>query len=193
MFVPERHRIFRVGSVAGRIHKFAFVLVLTALPFSAPAFAAEVGATKSIPLGFRLFCLKNPNECKATKNVAAVYSTKLMRRLSLVNISINRAITPGKDRLGTDTWSLNVAVGDCEDYVVTKRSALTRAGIPAGALRIATAMTPSSQGHAVLIVKTTKGDLVLDNLTDAILPKPESGLRFVAISEANPLRWTSDV
>jgi predicted transglutaminase-like cysteine proteinase len=75
--------------------------------------------------------------------------------------------------------------------VITKRSRLIGMGLPAGALRIAYAKTSSGEGHAVLIVKTNKGDYVLDNRTSSIRPKSQSGLRFISISTANPKKWVA--
>lgn len=143
------------------------------------------------PLGFKLFCLKNPNECKGSSKSSAAYTTALMRTLKSVNLQVNRSIKPKRDAKGTDRWTIGSAQGDCEEYVLAKRSKLIRAGVPAGALRIATARTRKGEGHAVLIVKTSRGDLVLDNLTNAIKSKSASGLRFVSISGANPHRWAS--
>jgi len=54
---------------------------------------------------------------------------------------------------------------DCVGYVLAKREALIRAGIPANALSPAVVRTRGGVVHAVLIVTTTEGDQVLDNLS----------------------------
>lgn len=80
--------------------------------------------------------------------------------------------------------------GDCEDYAITKRHKLIAQGWPIRSLRLAVARTAWGEGHAVLVVKTSDGDLVLDNLTSAIKPFQKSGLRFLKIqSEDNPRMW----
>ncbi len=112
-----------------------------------------------------------------------------MKKLNFVNKEVNLAIAPKND-VGTDKWSLNVSAGDCEDYVLAKRSALTKAGIPAGALRIATATTKEGVGHAVLIVRTQRGDFVLDNLTNTIKTWDKVDHTMIAISGANPSKWS---
>jgi len=94
-----------------------------------------------------------------------------------------------RSRDGGDTWSVDPAYGDCEDYAMTKRSHLIHMGVPASALRIAYVKTSWGEGHAVLVVRTDSGELVLDNLTRAILPIQQTGLRVVSMSGANPSRW----
>lgn len=143
------------------------------------------------PLGFKVFCLKNPTECKAGSKGSLPMTNATMQTLKRVNMSVNNAIRPTHDRNGKDVWTLNASSGDCEDYVITKRSRLIKMGLPAGALRIAYAKTRSGAGHAVLIVKTSQGDFVLDNRTNAIKLKAQAGLRIISISGANPKSWTS--
>jgi len=103
---------------------------------------------------------------------------------------VNNAIRPKNDRGGKDVWTLDASSGDCEDYVVTKRSRLIKMGLPPAALRIAYAKTRSGEGHAILIVKTSQGDFVLDNRTNAIKLKAQAGLRIISMSGANPKSWT---
>ena len=44
-------------------------------------------------------------------------------------------------------------------------------------------------GHAVLVVRTDQGDLVLDNLTGTIKPSNQTGLRWVAMTNADGRSW----
>ena len=142
------------------------------------------------PLGFKIFCLKYPNECKAGSKGSLPMTDATMQTLKRVNLSVNNAIRPVNDRNGKDVWTLNASSGDCEDYVITKRSRLIKMGLPPGALRIAYAKTRSGEGHAILIVKTSQGDFVLDNRTNAIKLKAQAGLRVISMSGANPKSWT---
>ncbi|WP_236759154.1 transglutaminase-like cysteine peptidase, partial [Agrobacterium tumefaciens] len=76
------------------------------------------------------------------------------------------------------------------DYAVTKRQRLLRAGWPSGALRIATARTSTGIGHAVLVVSTSQGDLVLDNRTNVVKPWKAVDLKWIKIqSHENPRVW----
>lgn len=142
----------------------------------------------SAPLGFQIFCLKNPKECKSSSTKKVAYSSDLMRVASQINRKVNRYIRPRNDR-GRDIWTLNARVGDCEEYILSKRSKLIKAGVPSGALRIATARTRTGEGHAVLIIRTNKGDFVLDNRTNTIKSWKHTDLRFIAISGSNPRKW----
>lgn len=56
------------------------------------------------------------------------------------------------------------ARGDCEDFALTKKMRLRDAGVPSSALLVALAVTASGKQHAVLIVRTDHGDIVLDSL-----------------------------
>ena len=69
--------------------------------------------------------------------------------------------------------------GDCEDYVLQKRRMLIQAGWPREALLITVVRDRKDEGHAMLTVKTDKGEFILDNQTDEILPWTDTGYRFV--------------
>lgn len=140
------------------------------------------------PLGFQIFCMQNSVECKSSSTSKINYSFRLMRTLANVNREVNASIEAQND-LGIDKWTLNPEQGDCEDYLLTKRSILAKSGIDIGALRIATATTSTGEGHAVLIVKTNRGDFVLDNRTNLIKPFNRTDLSFIAISGVNPYKW----
>ena len=53
--------------------------------------------------------------------------------------------------------------GDCEDYALAKRRELINQGWAASTLLIAVVRQQSGAGHAVLMARTDRGDLVLDN------------------------------
>jgi predicted transglutaminase-like cysteine proteinase len=142
------------------------------------------------PLGFQLYCLKNPQQCRASGQSSLQATDTVMATLAKVNSSVNLQIKPRNDVVG-DTWTVDPAsgYGDCEDYAMTKRSHLIRMGLPASALRMAYVETRWGEDHAVLVVRTNAGEFVLDNLTSAILPIQRTGLRLKSISSANPTQW----
>ena len=148
-----------------------------------------VGSRYSPPFAFIVFCVRNPGECRTSSPDEVVLDNELMATLQSVNRAVNRSIRPRSER--GDVWRVNVSAGDCEDYALTKRSRLIAAGFPPGALRIAIVRIASGEGHAVLVVKTDQADLVLDNRTNTIRPWNETGLRWVAMSGANPRNWTN--
>ncbi|MCZ8158514.1 MAG: transglutaminase-like cysteine peptidase [Rhizobiaceae bacterium] len=146
------------------------------------------GARASAPLQMQLFCLQNPKDCKPSKAKVVTYTTQIEKKIRAINAAVNREIKPTREK--RDIWSVNVRKGDCDDYVMTKRQRLIRAGIPASALRIAVVRTRMGEGHAVLIVKTTEGDFVLDNLRRTVVKRNASGYHYVSVSTGNPLKWT---
>lgn len=146
------------------------------------------GSAIQAPLGMQVFCLKQPAYCRGGGQSQITMSDDVMALLKRTNSWINHSIRPRHDRSG-DVWSINVSSGDCEDYVLTKRATLIEQGLPAGALRIATAYTARGEGHAVLVVRTDKGDFVLDNRKRAVLEWHQTDLRWVSLSSSNPQRW----
>lgn len=143
------------------------------------------------PFAYVKYCVANADDCAEGHGPAMITaSAKQLRQLRQVNFQINRSIEPRYDDAGTDEWQADVTAGDCEDYVLTKRRRLIELGWSPNALRIAIAYTPNNNGHAVLVVSTTKGDLVLDNRNNAVLNWHDTDLRWVMIqSPKNPLYW----
>lgn len=163
----------------------AAIVGITAVAASAPANAGSGRA----PLGYQLMCLKTPQECKGGGKARINVTSDVMATLKRVNSHVNRTIKPRYDT-GADVWSANASSGDCEDYVLAKRRALIKAGIPSSSLRIAYVKTRKGEGHAILVVKTSGKDLVLDNLSASIKPLSQSGYRIISISGANPRNWS---
>jgi predicted transglutaminase-like cysteine proteinase len=141
------------------------------------------------------FCLRYPSECKANPTDDGIIdlTDENSDLLNRVNRDVNAAIAPVRKGYGTnlrDGWTIAPAKGDCNDYAVTKRHELLRDGLPANALRLAVVMTASGAGHLVLLAATTNGDLVLDNLTDAIRPWHSANYHWLKIQSAgDPRLW----
>lgn len=149
---------------------------------------AEMQTAALAPFAMQVFCAKSPRQCAGAGTASKVTATNdLLAVLSQVNRRVNAAITPRNDR--ADTWQVGASSGDCEDYVLTKRANLIRKGVPAGALRIATTATPQGESHAVLVVKTSQGDYVLDNLSNQVKTLRASGYRIHSMSSSDPTRW----
>lgn len=82
--------------------------------------------------------------------------------------------------------------GDCEDYAIYKKAALIKAGFPPEQLLIATVLDRQRQSHAVLVLRTGTQDLVLDNLTNRILPWQKTGYTFLRLQDPRqPAHWVS--
>ena len=110
-----------------------------------------------------------------------------------VNRQINRAMVGVTDQVAfgrNEFWTLPLSapelrsvrtkpLADCEDFALEKRRALIAAGIPESAIYLAVAVSPRTSLHAVVIVATDRGDLVLDNLNDWLLGSQETGYIWV--------------
>lgn len=140
------------------------------------------------PIAYQIFCMRNPMECVGSSRSIVYYSSDVMKQIARVNSKVNSSMQVASDKK-VDRWTVNASSGDCEDFALTKRSQLVKMGIPAGALRIAVVMTEKGDGHAVLVVRTTRGDYVLDNRRPRILKRQFAGYRWERIATADPRRW----
>jgi predicted transglutaminase-like cysteine proteinase len=142
------------------------------------------------PFSHVVFCHKYPGECAASNGPARIELTLEKRQeLERVNREVNSQIRPKNDN-GDDVWTLAPRSGDCEDYAITKRHVLIKRGWPASALLLAEGFTASGEGHLALVVRTSKGDIVLDNVTDTVLGWNQAGLRWQKIqSSTSPRIW----
>ena len=112
-----------------------------------------------------------------------------------INNAVNTAVTPRTDMEmwgQEEVWSYPDGLGDCEDYVLEKRRELMAAGVPAGSLLITVVRQPNGDGHAVLTVRTTEGDYILDNLEPRVLAWQETEYTYLKRqSEKNSGAWVS--
>lgn len=167
----------------------------------APALAAGAMATGGLtsqPIGHYDFCKAHRSECSVRPaNLApATMNSKLWQQLTSVTTAVNAAVKPMSDAdiYGKDeVWAYpDNGVGDCEDYVLEKRRRLNQLGISLANLLITVVRKPDGEGHAVLTVRTSKGDYVLDNLNDKVRPWDQTGYRFLKRQATdNTGRWVS--
>lgn len=123
----------------------------------------------------------------------------LWRELSKVNRSINRRIRsiPDYDVYGqNDFWAVPLKgrsrYGDCEDYALEKRRALRNRGYSERVLSIALVRTRWGQDHAVLLVRTDQGEMVLDSLSPWVRPWTEVGYAWMTRqSPLDPSVWVT--
>jgi predicted transglutaminase-like cysteine proteinase len=144
------------------------------------------------------FCLRYPADCKSdpAENTQVDMNDENSKLLDRVNHEVNAAINPMMKGYGSDLgdgWTISPAMGDCNDYAVTKRHELLQSGLPARALRLSVVQTASGIGHLVLVVATTKGDLVLDNLTETIRPWQNTSYHWLKIQSTTDARFWYEV
>jgi len=161
-------------------------------------FFASVGATARSPIGWVEFCSNDPDQC--TKGFSQprdiILTQTAWRDLLKVNDWVNETIKPMTDMEHwgvVERWSLPTdGYGDCEDYVLLKRKLLIDAGWPSEALLITIVRDQKDEGHAVLTVKTDRGEFILDNQNERVLLWADSGYRFVKRqSQSDPNVWVS--
>ena len=155
--------------------------------WSASAFAAssmQTGELTSQPIGHFEFCKVSTPECRI-KSIGVPPLTAGQRTMAMIesiNIQVNQAIRPETDLkiFGKDeVWAYPKGEGDCEDYVLLKRKILMNRGISPANLLITVVRKPDGEGHAVLTLRTKKGDYILDNLEDEMVPWEATEYRFL--------------
>lgn len=164
--------------------------------FTNVAFAPVAGAT-SIPVGHADFCRRNPSECQMNPTVVDdVHLTQAnWQQLLDVNTTFNTTIVPETDQqlYGVpEYWTYPHGYGDCEDIALAKRRALIQAGWPVSDLLMTVAREADGEGHAVLMVRTDRGDLILDNQDSTVRDWKDSPYHFLKRqSQANAGAWVS--
>jgi predicted transglutaminase-like cysteine proteinase len=158
----------------------------------------SVGEATRAPIGWIEFCVEYDPECKTKPSSPrdVVFSTQAWKDLVRVNRWVNTNIKPMTDMEHwgvVERWNYpDDGYGDCEDYVLLKRRMLMRAGWPREALLITVVRDQHGDGHAILTVKTDKGEFILDNQRDDILLWSDTGYRFVKRqSQSDPNVWVS--
>lgn len=157
---------------------------ILAMPGAAAAGSMETGRVTSQPIGHYEFCKAHKEECRPVKDAAAAprvtdYGWGVARE---VNSAVNFSIMPRTDMeiFGREeVWAYPDVAGDCEDYVLLKRHMLIERGFSPSDVLITVVRKPDGEGHAVLTLRTSDGDYVLDNLEDEIKPWRETPYRYL--------------
>ena len=181
---------------AGFASLLVAVLVLGAQPLHASgtsgAFLSTRGAI-SAPGGAAGLCVKYSWACAHTAHRTMSEGT-LLRLATAVNSKVNRQTRAIEDRTQygrEEHWALPTRRGgDCEDFVLLKKKILMEHGVASNRLLIATVLDRQRRSHAVLILRTARGDLILDNQNKRILPWEQTGYTFLKLQDPQALgRW----
>lgn len=158
------------------------------------AFVAEVRET-SIPMGHAAFCQARPDEClqNASFKSYVELTQNNWAQLLEINAKFNAEIKPINDidlYQTEEFWTYPRGYGDCEDYVLAKRRALLEAGWPASTLLVTVVRQQNGEGHAVLTVRTDRGDLILDNQEGLIKVWSQTPYHYIKRqSQVHAGRW----
>ena len=183
-------------STAKNIAKTMGAALLAAFAFAAPSQAQSVDFTNaafvqvsinptSIPVGAADFCHRRPSECAPYAHPIAneTLTDTRWNQLVQVNAMVNATIIPVSDQelYGVEEfWTYPTSgYGDCEDFALEKRRQLIDLGWAPSTLMIAVVRQANGEGHAVLMVRTDRGDLVLDNQDGTIRVWNETPYRYL--------------
>jgi predicted transglutaminase-like cysteine proteinase len=190
--------------------RIAIALLCLGVGFAAPQGRADIidppPSAPDMPLGgdddrpttaWKDFCRRLPAECEVDLGEPAILTLTpaTWSLLKSVNLRVNETITPITDQAHwgvNDRWDYpEDGKGDCEDIQLLKRKLLAEAGLPRRAMRMTVVIDSKDAGHAVLTVRTDRGDLVLDNETDAVLPWDKTGYEFIKREGSDSQAWVA--
>lgn len=149
------------------------------------------------PIGGIRFCLEHRPDCAASSarpdNEGVALTNERWQELWRIDHEVNQEISPdAKLGPGTEQWKIAPLYGNCHDYAVTKRHDLLALGWPPSDLLLAEVLLPTDEHHLVLVVRTSEGDLVLDNLNSDLVPVAATYGRFKWLriqTPQNPYYW----
>jgi predicted transglutaminase-like cysteine proteinase len=169
----------------------------SAMPQSGTVLLSDGTAAPS-PFGYAPYCATPSQEeapqerlfgkifCHAAAQRTAMQLTPdRFRELDEVQRQVNAAISYAP----TTSWSPLATSGDCKTYSARKALELLERGWPAAAMRLATVFVDDGsrqqfQYHAVLLVDTDHGTLVLDSRQRA--PRRWEDLRYIWMTAQGP-------
>ncbi len=164
---------------------------------------APIGPAKAAPYGWLHFCAALPAECEPAPALPELVqlTSQTWAELNQINTIVNGEIEPISDEDHYRIYEQNIlnwwtypddGKGNCNDYVLMKRKLLVEAGWPKAALLMTVVVDHHGDGHLILMVRTDRGDLMLDNMRQEILPWDRTGYRFVKRQSAfDPNDWVS--
>lgn len=168
-----------------------------AVPAPGPHAGMITGSVTSQPIGHYEFCQSHRDECSVrSRSTAAVRLTEFgWATVRAINSSVNSSITPmtDQDLYGREeVWAYPTDAGDCEDFVLLKRAKLIQHGFSASDLLITVVRKPDGEGHAILTLRTSEGDYILDNLEDEVKIWYETPYTFLKRQATfNSGRWVT--
>lgn len=162
-----------------------------------PTVVAAASGEARAPYGWVDFCKQFPADCAVSHREAETVrlDAQTWKTIQNINARVNSEIQPITDMAHwgvIERWDYPTdGMGDCEDYVLLKRKRLVEAGLPRRALLVTVVIDEENEGHAVLMLRTDRGDYILDNKRGAILPWTQTGYVFIKRESQERLGWTS--
>lgn len=189
--------------MTGIINKVGWTIasVLAGLLLATQAEAAarfmQVGAITSQPIGHYEFCQSHRDECniKSANTTAPRVTERGWDIVRAINSKVNHDIMPMTDQelYGRDeVWAYPKDAGDCEDFALLKRRDLIEAGFSPADVLMTVVRKPDGEGHAVLTLRTSDGDFILDNLEVNVKLWSDTPYRYLKRQASfNTGRWVT--
>lgn len=136
--------------------------------------ALPIAFSDDPPEPYREFCESNVDSCSLTGSAIMEWTSALFEQLQETNSAVNSSVrfVPDPENSGLEeNWDYpQQGRGDCEDFVLEKRRLLVDSGLPSASLTCGIVFHQVQlYPHAVLLVETTAGTFVLDNLYDDVM------------------------
>lgn len=197
MFYKITKAITKATVVLGLFGAASFMSVGESFAGQEAVVYALVGAETTVPFGWIDFCQRYRSECpdedRAARDVE--FTAAVFKKIQRVNAYVNKTVAPVTDANQwrvIDQWDYPEGKGDCEDFALLKRNMLIAEGFPRQALLMTVVKDKNGDGHAVLTVKTSRGEFILDNMADAVKLWTSTSYRFVKRqSQQNPNMWVA--
>lgn len=145
------------------------------------------------PQGARDLCITYDWACAGAR-MPRIDQAQEWEQVQTINRRINRSVRDLSDQQQykrAEKWALPTRRGgDCEDFALLKKRELVLLGVDPSRLLLATALDRRRRPHAVLVYRSSRGDLVLDNLTDHIRNWRDTRYLFLRMQNPeHPDRW----
>ena len=167
---------------------------------------SQTGSVAKPPIGWTQLCTTHPEDCETPAEMLTIAQDQqtmqqiipLTREswatLNRINTLVNDTIeqVSDLDHYGVLEWWAypDDGKGDCEDLQLLKRKLLMDAGMPRQTLLMTVVRDTHGEGHAVLMVRTDRGDVILDSRTSTIKPWQKTSYKFIKRqSQDNPNIW----
>lgn len=189
--------------IALQARRFAVILISilvpvgSAVPAPRPMAAMVTGAVTSQPIGHYEFCQKYGAECsiKSRSAPSPKVSAKGWATVRQINRAVNARYIAKTDKEvygREEIWSYPTNFADCEDYALEKRKELAAQGFALSDLLMTVVRKPDGEGHAVLTLRTSDGDFILDNLDNEVKPWYATPYTFLKRQASfNTGRWVT--
>jgi predicted transglutaminase-like cysteine proteinase len=148
-------------------------LVAAAFTVPVPTFGndnfAPTGGIVATPAAWIDFCKRHPADCMPDTAPEKLAEGPLFwQTVMQVNVAVNTLVEykTDIDNYGkSEYWTYpDNGYGDCEDIALLKRKILVQRGVARSRLLMTFAFDPlTKQGHALVILRTREGDMVLDD------------------------------